>query len=359
MYGQMTAGSWIYIGTQGILQGTYETFAEAARQHFDGDLAAGWIVTAGLGGMGGAQPLAATMNGAAASASRSTPAHPAAPRDPLPRPRARLDLDEALGGSATPARRARRSASARRQRRRGPTPSPARRGVICPTSSPTRPARTTRSRLRPPTGLSSPGAELREPTPTPTSPGSGEHGDGARARRCATCRRRGAIAFDYGNNIRAEAQLAGSTTPSRSRASSRSTSARCSARARAPSAGWRSPATPRTSTRHRPRVLELFPEKSRCAAGSARPAERVAVPGPARAHLLARLRRARQGRPRLQRAGAHGQGQGADRHRPRPPRLRLGRLAQPRDRGHARRLRRHRRLAHPQRAGQLRRGASG
>src|SRR5688500_18320572 len=66
MYGQMTAGSWIYIGTQGILQGTYETFAAAARRHFDGSLAGRLVVTAGLGGMGGAQPLAATMNGAAA-----------------------------------------------------------------------------------------------------------------------------------------------------------------------------------------------------------------------------------------------------------------------------------------------------
>lgn len=64
MYGQMTAGSWIYIGTQGILQGTYETFAAAANQHFNGDLRRRLIVSGGLGGMGGAQPLAATMNGA-------------------------------------------------------------------------------------------------------------------------------------------------------------------------------------------------------------------------------------------------------------------------------------------------------
>jgi len=65
MYGQMTAGSWIYIGTQGILQGTYETFAECARQHFNGTLSGRFLLTSGLGGMGGAQPLAATMNGAA------------------------------------------------------------------------------------------------------------------------------------------------------------------------------------------------------------------------------------------------------------------------------------------------------
>ena len=65
MYGQMTAGSWIYIGTQGIVQGTYETFAEAGRQHYGGNLAGRWILTAGLGGMGGAQPLAAAFAGAA------------------------------------------------------------------------------------------------------------------------------------------------------------------------------------------------------------------------------------------------------------------------------------------------------
>ena len=64
MYGQMTAGSWIYIGTQGIVQGTYETFVEMGRQHYDGDLSGKWLLTAGLGGMGGAQPLAAVMAGA-------------------------------------------------------------------------------------------------------------------------------------------------------------------------------------------------------------------------------------------------------------------------------------------------------
>ena len=63
MYGQMTAGSWIYIGSQGIVQGTYETFVEMGRQHYGGDLSGRWLLTAGLGGMGGAQPLAAVMAG--------------------------------------------------------------------------------------------------------------------------------------------------------------------------------------------------------------------------------------------------------------------------------------------------------
>jgi urocanate hydratase len=73
MYGQMTAGSWIYIGTQGIVQGTYETFAEAGRQHYEGNLSGRWILTGGLGGMGGAQPLAAAMAGACCLAVECNP----------------------------------------------------------------------------------------------------------------------------------------------------------------------------------------------------------------------------------------------------------------------------------------------
>ena len=82
MYGQMTAGSWIYIGTQGILQGTYETFAAVARKRFGGTLAGRLVVTAGLGGMGGAQPLAVTMNeGCALCVEVDLHAHRAADRD--------------------------------------------------------------------------------------------------------------------------------------------------------------------------------------------------------------------------------------------------------------------------------------
>ncbi|GJL92914.1 urocanate hydratase [Hyphococcus sp.] len=73
MYGQMTAGSWIYIGTQGIVQGTYETFVEAGKQHYNGDLTGKWILTGGLGGMGGAQPLAAVMAGACCLAVECNP----------------------------------------------------------------------------------------------------------------------------------------------------------------------------------------------------------------------------------------------------------------------------------------------
>ena len=84
MYGQMTAGSWIYIGSQGIVQGTFETFAAAGEKHFGGDLAGKLIVSGGMGGMGGAQPLAATMTGAAFLGIDVDPrAHQEAPEDRL------------------------------------------------------------------------------------------------------------------------------------------------------------------------------------------------------------------------------------------------------------------------------------
>ena len=97
MYGQMTAGSWIYIGTQGILQGTYETFAELARQHFGGSLAGRLVVTGGLGGMGGAQPLAATMNGGAILGVDVDPTRIERRVSQGYCDRSSTDLDEALG----------------------------------------------------------------------------------------------------------------------------------------------------------------------------------------------------------------------------------------------------------------------
>ena len=115
MYGQMTAGSWIYIGSQGIVQGTYETFVEVGRQHYGGSLDGKWILTAGLGGMGGAQPLAATMAGASMLAVECQPSRiemrlrtaistttagsagtwsPGLRRDRQPRPRVRRRLHD-------------------------------------------------------------------------------------------------------------------------------------------------------------------------------------------------------------------------------------------------------------------------
>ena len=97
MYGQMTAGSWIYIGTQGILQGTFETFAAAARQHFGGSLAGRFVLTGGMGGMGGAQPLAATMNGAAMLCVEVDPARIQRRLETGYCDRMSTDLEQALG----------------------------------------------------------------------------------------------------------------------------------------------------------------------------------------------------------------------------------------------------------------------
>jgi len=96
MYGQMTAGSWIYIGSQGIVQGTYETFAEMGRRHFGGDLSGKWILTAGLGGMGGAQPLAATMAGASMLAIECQPSRIEKRLETRYLDKGVTDLDEAL-----------------------------------------------------------------------------------------------------------------------------------------------------------------------------------------------------------------------------------------------------------------------
>src|ERR671937_1735047 len=96
MYGQMTAGSWIYIGSQGIVQGTYETFAELLRRHYGGSLLGKWILTAGLGGMGGAQPLAAVMAGASLLAIECQPSRLEMRRKTGYLDAQAKDLDEAL-----------------------------------------------------------------------------------------------------------------------------------------------------------------------------------------------------------------------------------------------------------------------
>jgi len=117
MYGQMTAGSWIYIGTQGILQGTYETFGACARRHFGGSLRGRLVVTGGLGGMGGAQPLAATRTRASASLPRSTPPASNAAWTPATATKPPRTSTKPSAGVRTPKRKKRRSPS-----RLSPTP---------------------------------------------------------------------------------------------------------------------------------------------------------------------------------------------------------------------------------------------
>ena len=145
MFGQMTAGSWIYIGTQGILQGTYQTFAAAGEKHFGSpDLAGRTILTAGLGGMGGAQPLAATMAGAAILCVEVDPARIERRLETRYLDEATESLDDALARVRAAAARGAR-ALGRAARRTRPRSCPSSRGAASTsTSSPTRRRRTTR-----------------------------------------------------------------------------------------------------------------------------------------------------------------------------------------------------------------------
>jgi urocanate hydratase len=208
MYGQMTAGSWIYIGTQGILQGTYETLAEVARQRFAGTLAGRVFVSAGLGGMGGAQPLAATMNGAAALVVEVDPHR-------IERRLATRYVDEAtdsLDGALAAVTRWRRDGTARSM-------------ALCANAADILPALVVRGFVPDvvtdqtsahdaldgyvPNGMSLAAAEsLRHRAPREYI----ERSVAAMAthvRAMLDLRKRGAIVFDYGNNIRAQAAKGG------------------------------------------------------------------------------------------------------------------------------------------------------
>jgi urocanate hydratase len=208
MYGQMTAGSWIYIGTQGILQGTYETFAAAARRHFGGSLQGHTLVSAGLGGMGGAQPLAATMNGAAAlmievDASR------------IQRRLATRYLDEATSNLDEALRRLdeyRRKGLARSIGLEGNAadvlPELVRRGITPDVLTDQTSAHDALNGYVP-NGMSfAQAATLRERQPDAYVERSMES-MARHVEAMLTLQSRGAVTFDYGNNIRAQAKRAG------------------------------------------------------------------------------------------------------------------------------------------------------
>ncbi len=208
MFGQMTAGSWIYIGTQGILQGTYETFAEAARQHFGSSLKGRLVLTAGLGGMGGAQPLAATMNDGVMLAVEVD-------RHRIER---RLetryldvmteDLDDALTRARDAVEAGRALSIGLLGNAADVLPEIVRRGVVPDLVTDQTSAHDPLNGYVP-NGMSYEQAlELRDGDPTrymvEARRSMGEHVEAMLA-----LKERGAIVFDYGNNIRAEAQKAG------------------------------------------------------------------------------------------------------------------------------------------------------
>jgi urocanate hydratase len=208
MYGQMTAGSWIYIGTQGILQGTYETLAELARRHFGGNLSGRLVLTAGLGGMGGAQPLAVTMNGGIALVVEVDPAR-------IDRRLATRYVDERCRDLDTALVRIedwRRSGTARSMALEGNAadvlPELVRRGVTPDVLTDQTSAHDALNGYVP-NGLTLRETEaLRRANPQEyTRRSMTAMADHVRA--MLALKRRGAITFDYGNNIRAQAERAG------------------------------------------------------------------------------------------------------------------------------------------------------
>ncbi|HRI10685.1 MAG TPA: urocanate hydratase [Nannocystaceae bacterium] len=210
MFGQMTAGSWIYIGTQGILQGTFETFAACAREHFGGDLVGRLVVTGGLGGMGGAQPLAATMNGAAILCVEVDPHRIERRLETGYLMRKTTRLDEALGWLAA-AQRAKEPLSVGLLGNCAEVlPELVRRGVVIDVVTDQTSAHDELNGYVP-DGLSlDEAAALRQRDPK----GYIERSVAAMGKHVAAMRQMqdaGAIAFDYGNNIRAQAVRAGVT----------------------------------------------------------------------------------------------------------------------------------------------------
>jgi urocanate hydratase len=208
MYGQMTAGSWIYIGTQGILQGTYETLAELARRHFGGSLGGRVVVTAGLGGMGGAQPLAVTMNGGIALVVEVDP----------DRIRRRLDtryvdehvrtLDAALARMETLQRTGEARSIALEGNAADVLPELVRRGVVPDVVTDQTSAHDALNGYVP-NGLPLGDAVALRAANPPEYERRAMTAMAAHVRAMRALQDRGAIVFDYGNNIRAQAEKAG------------------------------------------------------------------------------------------------------------------------------------------------------
>jgi urocanate hydratase len=261
MYGQMTAGSWIYIGTQGIVQGTYETFAACAREHFGGDLRGRLVVTGGLGGMGGAQPLAATMNGGAILCVEVDPQRIERRIASGYLMRKSDDLDEALR-LLDAARAAGEALSVGLLGNCAEVlPELVRRGVI-PDIVTDQTSAHDELHGYVPDGMSlEQAAELRERDPAEYVVRS----VAAMGKHVAAMRHAGPRARSPSTTATTSARRRsgpGSPTPSRSRASSRCTSARCSAAGRARFAGPRCRATPQDIYTTDSAILELFPEKA-------------------------------------------------------------------------------------------------
>jgi urocanate hydratase len=208
MYGQMTAGSWIYIGTQGILQGTYETFAAAARRHFGGSLAGRVTLTAGLGGMGGAQPLAVTMNGGVCLAAEVDPARVARRVETGYLDRSTASLDEALRWVEQAARKKKALSVGVTGNAADVLPDLSRRGFRPDLVTDQTSAHDELNGYVPNGMTYEEALTLRRENPKDYVRRS-VAAMGAHVRAMLAFQKGGAVTFDYGNNIRGQAEKAG------------------------------------------------------------------------------------------------------------------------------------------------------
>ena len=352
MYGQMTAGSWIYIGTQGILQGTYETFAAVAAKQFGGTLAGTITLTAGLGGMGGAQPLAVTMNGGVAICIECDPS----------RIQRRIDhgyLDVQAKDRDDALRLAEEARDARRPLSIGLLGNAA--SLVPQFLANDAPIDivTDQTSAHDPLSYLPIGVEFddwhdyaqRKPE---EFTGRAQASMARHVEAMVGFLDKGAEVFDYGNSIRGEAKTAGLArafdfpgfVPAYIRP--------LFCEGKGPFRWAALSGDPKDIARTDQAVLDLFPENESLARWIKMAQEKVHFQGlPARICWLGYGERDKAG-VALQRPRRPRRDQRAGRHRPRPPRLRLGRLAVPRDRGDGRRLGRDRRLAAAQRDGQRR-----
>ncbi len=337
MYGQMTAGSWIYIGSQGIVQGTYETFVEAGRRHYGGDLSGKWILTAGLGGMGGAQPLAATMAGASMLAVECRPSHLQRRIDSGYLDRRAEGLDEALAIIRDACARGEAVSVGVVGNAAEMVPELVARGVRPDLVTDQTAAHDPVNGYLPLDWTLEKWDEMRETDPDAVA-AAAKASMARHVEAMLTFHRDGVPTFDYGNNIRqvaldegvADAFAFPGFVPAYIRP--------LFCRGVGPFRWAALSGDPEDIFRTDAKVKELIPDD---------------------AHLhnwldMARERIQFQGLPRLQRDGGQGRAVGARGDRPRPSRFRLGRQPQPRDRGHEGRQRCGVRLAAPERPGQHR-----
>ena len=353
MFGQMTAGSWIYIGTQGIVQGTYETFVELGRQHYGGNLRGKWFLTAGLGGMGGAQPLAAVMAGASCLAVECQPSRIEMRLRTRYLDRQAASLDEALAIMEQAGRDGRPVSVGLLGNAADIFPELVRRGV--------RPDAVTdqTSAHDPvngylPKGWTTSEWESRRETDQKAVASAARKSMAEHVRAMLDFHKMGIPVVDYGNNIRQMAFEEGvkdafdfpGFVPAYIRP--------LFCRGIGPFRWAALSGDPEDIYRTDAKVKELLPDNSRLASLARHGARTHRVPGTAGAHLLGGSRRSSPARACLQRDGRARRTEGAGRDRKGSSGFRLGGLPQPGDRGDEGRFRRGVRLAAAQCAPELR-----